>query len=437
MAKSRIGTALKAFVNPSKFNEDSERSFMTILSNLGYNKTSLKTALDEGYLINTYVYAIVNRIAETGADIPIIIERKDGDEVEIVTEGDFYDFVHKPNEENNYKSFTYQSLVYQLCTGNEFHYGVMGVGNKAFTERWNLAPQYIVPKTSIRITGAYATSYRYQVQGKDYPLEVEEVMHLKKFNPDPNSANPTMGLSPLQAAYRTLVASNEIITADASLIKNKGAFGLLSNKGERPLRPEEREEMDKSLRDRIGGGSNFGSVKATSGNFDFVKLAMSPSDLKILESGVMKLRDLCSIYGAKSRMFNDPKGSTFNNSREDMKSFYLNAVLPPLENDIDHFNNFFVEGWNLRDNTTYKIKLDLSKIDVLQEEQSQVIAKAKNRSEIVREILKGVGIDWSVESAIFQLRDTLGYSEDEAKDLVDIKPVVESPTPIIQTPNGN
>ena len=423
MAKSRFGRVLKALQPQASVGQNNEKQFMTILANLGFGKTDLKKVIDEGFLINTYVYSIINRIAETGADIPLIIEAKNSKgEIEIVTEGDFYNFVHNPNKENNYKSLTYQSLVYQLATGNEFQYGVKGIGTTAFTERWNLAPQYITPKVSTNITGPYATSYKYGVGGKEYNLDIEEVMHLKKFNPDPNSSNPTMGLSPLQAAYRTLVASNEIITADASLIKNKGAFGLLSNKGERPLRPEERAEMDKSLKERIGGGENFGSVKATSGNFDFVKLAMSSTDLQILESGVMKLRDLCSIYGAKSRMFNDPKGSTFNNAKEDMKAFYLNAVLPPLENDLDHFNKFFTEGWSLRDNTNYIVRLDLSSIDVLQEEQKEKLAKAKIRSEIIRDILTGVGTEWSSESAVLQLIDALYFTEEEAIELVGTKP---------------
>ena len=435
MAETRIGRVLKALQNPVKYDENYEKRFMTVLKNLGFGKTDLKKVLDEGFLINTYVYSIINRIAETGADIPVIIEAWNNDEYEVITDGDFYNFVHNPNRENNYKSLTYQSLVYQLTTGNEFQYGVKGVGTTAFTERWNLAPQYITPKVASAITGYYATSYGYSLGEKDYKLDIDEVMHLKKFNPDPNSDNPTMGLSPLQAAYRTLVASNEIITADASLIKNKGAFGLLSNKGERPLRTEEREEMDRSLKQRIGGGENFGSVKATSGNFDFVKLAMSSTDLQILESGVMKLRDLCSIYGAKSRMFNDPKGSTFNNAKEDMKSFYTNAVLPPLENDLDHFNKFFTEGWNIRDNTKYIVRLDLSGIDVLQEEQKEKLAKAKIRSEIVRDILTGVGTEWSSESAILQLIDALNFTEDEATELVGTKPVIEQPQSTILT-NG-
>lgn len=431
MAKSRLITAFKAFTNPKGYDEHFEKRFMTILNNLGFGKKDLKSSIDEGYLTNTYVYAIVNAIAEAGANIPIIIEAKRGEDVEVVTEGLFYDFVHNPNNENNYKSFCYESLVYQLVTGNVFQYGVRGIGFNNFTERWNLAPQYIEPKVAYAITGAYATSYRYNIGGKNYDLETEEVMHLKKFNPNPNSENPTMGLSPLHAGYRTLVASNEIITADASLIKNKGAIGLLSSKGERPLTKEEKDATQDAVKGRIGGAKNYGSVGVTSGEFDFIKFAMSPTELKILESGIMKLRDLCSIYGVSSRMFNDPNGTTFNNSKEDGKKFFSQGVLPPLENDLDHFNKFFVKGWSELDGVEYTVRIDKTGIEALQEDQAKLIVKSRVRNEIVRNIITGiVEKKWSRESAIKQLIDALGVEEEYAEELIG-EEIVSVTEPII------
>ena len=135
--------------------------------------------------------------------------------------------------------------------------------------------------------------------------------------------------------------------------------------------------MDDALKSRIGGSENFGKINVTSGNFDFIKMAMSPHDLKLIEMGVLTLRQLCSIYGAKSRMFNDPKGSSFNNAKQDGKDFYLNAVLPPLENDLEHWNAFYNPAWNKKDGVTYTVKLDLSSIDVLQEDQDKKIEKSR------------------------------------------------------------
>ncbi len=153
MLKERLNNAFKAFTGSPTQTEDFERRTLTILENLGFGKKGLKSVIDEGYSINTYVYSIINRIAESAADIPIIIEHKNSNgEIEIITEGDFYDFVHKPNPKNNYKSLTYQSIVYQLTTGNELQLGIMPTGSKHFSERWNLAPQYIKPKVKNLVT---------------------------------------------------------------------------------------------------------------------------------------------------------------------------------------------------------------------------------------------------------------------------------------------
>jgi HK97 family phage portal protein len=415
---SRLTEAFKALTGKNHLNIDGEKSFMKILSNIGFGNDSIENLLEEGYLNNNHVYSIINRIASSGADIPVIIKNKlrDGTE-EIITEGDFYNFVHNPNSENNYQSFTYQSLVYQLTTGNEIQYGVRGVGSQAFSERWNLAPQFITPKVTNLITGPKATSYKYSYSDTVYTLDTEEVMHLRKFNPDPSSENAVMGLSPLSAAYRTLVASNEVITADASLIKNKGAIGLLTSKGQRPNTPEEGKAIDKALKTKIGGGENYGSVKVTSGNFDFIKFAMSPADLQILESGVVKLRDLCSVYGVNSRMFNDPKGASFNNAKQDTKDFYVNGVLPPLNNDISHFNKFYVPGWNDRDNANYVLEADTSSIEALQEDKKLEAEKDKIIMDGVSVVLN---MPISPEGKQRLLIDNYGFEEADAIIITNI-----------------
>lgn len=425
--KSRLSLAVKALTSPNQLDSNSERNILTVLNNFGFGDRSIKSTIDEGYASNTYVYSIINRIAESAADIPIIIERKKGDKVELVTEGDFYNFVHRPNNEDNWKSWIYKAIVYQLASGNEFQYGVQGEFNQMISERWMLAPQYFDIKSENRATGPVATSYKYNYAGTEYPYTTDEILHIKKFNPDPGSINPVMGLSPLQAAWRTLVASNETITADASLIKNKGVFGLLSAKGQRPVTPEEAEILDQAIKKKLGGAQKFGSYPITSGDFELIQMAMSPQDLQILENGVMKLRDLCSIYGVSSRMFNDPSGTTFNNSKEDGKKYYTQGVLPPLENEIDQFNRFYTPGWNERDNTTYTVRLDISSVESLQEDQAKEMVKSRTRSTIIQTILKGIGVDWDAESAKIQLMDALpDMKEDQADKLIGTKPIQDA-----------
>ena len=230
-----------------------------------------------------------------------------------------------------------------------------------------------------------------------------------------------MGLSPLSAGYRTLRASNEILTAEAALLESRGAIGFVSSSGKRAMTAEEAKKAESALNKRWGGATNMNKVGVTSGDMKFVSIGMSPSDLKILESGIVKLRDLCSLFNVPSRMFNDPEGTTYNNAKEDFKRFYLDAVIPALEIQIKKFNRDYSKGWSLDEGKKMWIEMDTSEIEVLQEDQSKAIVKAKTRSLIIRETIKGIGIDWTQESAVMQLMDSLGMNEEDARKIIDVE----------------
>lgn len=412
----RITNAIKVLAGyPPEIMEGNARTF-SFFSEFNFGQNKPKKNFDEGFNSNTYVYSIINRIVNTATSIPIIVENKNKlNEWEVLEEGDFYNFVNKPNPNENFYNLFEKAIIYFLVNGNAIFNGVKGIGNPAFSEIHVLSPLNMEPDLKTSMYGVYADNWKYYIGNKEYTIKAEDLKLVKMFNSD---TSDIFGMSPLSAAYRTLVASNEIILADASLIKNRGAIGMLSNKGERPLTQPERDATDKALKTAIGGGEQFGSIKTTSGNFDFISFAMSPTDLKILESGVMKLRDLCSIYGASSKLFNDINASTFNNLKEDMKSFYLSAVLPPYERILEAYCMFVLDGWNKRDNTIYNVRIDYDSIEALQEDLTQKTIGQKNQSEIIRGIVSGIGTTWSEASAIEQLI-ILGFTEEKAKILIN------------------
>jgi HK97 family phage portal protein len=413
----RITNAIKALAGyPPEIMEGNARAF-SFLKEFDFGTNKPKKNFSEGFNANTYVYSIINRLANSATSIPILVEKKNKkDEWEELLEGDFYNFVHNPNPNESYYDLQRKAYIYYLVTGNNFFSGVKGIGSPNFSEVHVLSPLHIEPNLKTSMYGLYADTWKYYIGNKEYPIKAEELKHVKMFNSDTTTI---FGMSPLYAAYRTLVASNEIILADASLIKNRGAIGMLSNKGERPLSQPEREATDNALKTAIGGGENYGAIKTTSGNFDFISFAMSPTDLKILESGVMKLRDLCSVYGVSSKLFNDPNASTLNNITSDMKMFYLEGVLPPYEQLLESYERFIIDGWNKRDNAQYRIRINYDSIEALQENLTEKSVGQKNKSEIIREVVTGIGTTWSESSAVEQLMYILEIDESKAKILID------------------
>lgn len=281
------------------------------------------TKFIDAYSSNPYVYNIINKIAKTSAAMGRNAVTTNDKEVvdsrllELLTE-------EKRQQIN-------ENL---LSTGNAFLYLVKGVGAGEDIDIWNVNCVQIFCNTIGEIVKIeYTTPWDrvLKIQGDD----LKKVLHIKTSNIVSCQGSSTKwGLSPLQAAWIIVESSNEKFKAEASIFKNRGAIGLLSNNSEIPMLPDERDLQQNQLNSQIGGADNFNKINISTANLKFVQLGMSPTDLKLLEGLVSSLRILCSVYGISSVLFNDNDNSTYNNISEAKTSAY-NEVYIPLARNVD------------------------------------------------------------------------------------------------------
>ena len=419
---NKVSTILKNLGNIAIEGYESTKLITSQIYNDGFLFAFQKftSLIKNGYASNTDVYSIVSKIIRTGASIPYIIVNKlpDGTE-EIITEGAFYNSVMQPNARQNKFEFTEDALGYQLITGNEILTGLVPAGFK-FISKVNIVPPQLV---NIKRSGKSLFDYtlKYIVKWKDWSttIEEEEVKHIRYFNPTTEGIDSGMGLSPLQAAYKTLETSNELMTAGASALRNRGANGMLSSDSDRPMDAEEKKDLQNTTNEKLGDSSKFNRIVTTTAKVKYTQFGLSPSDLKMLENGVVTLRQLCNIWGADSSIFNDPANKKFSNVKEGQKSFYINAVLPPLRRHLAGYKELIIPGWNKSDNANYDIRLDLSSIEALQDDQNQRATKQVALSKGMTEIIMRVGEGKiSVESGIKLLEMNFDLTEEEARNLV-------------------
>jgi HK97 family phage portal protein len=207
------------------------------------------------------------------------------------------------------------------------------------------------------------------------------------------------GLSPIQVAAKVVQTSNDRWDADSNLLQNRGATGLITDKSNRPMSPEDASRVQSDFDAQTAGTRNFGKIKVTNKDLSYIQMGMSSIDLQLIEKGVVNLRAICNVFGLDSSLFNDPENKTYNNRLEAEKSMFTNAIIP-LSNKIAECLTRFL-CYNHYPNRNVRMRQDFSKVEVLQ-------ANFKEKSEIYN-MLKNSGIV-SANTAAMALRQPI--SED-------------------------
>lgn len=371
--------------------------------------------LKEGYEANSQAYSIIKKIMESGSDIPWVpkILNSDGT-TKLVTKGKFFNFVNNPNERQTQKDFKESSYGYICSTGDLFWNPQEIIGFKA-TRDLRVLPSQLMEVTKTNDNPLTPTGYVFELGRIKESFSTEEIIHLKYFNPTTEGIESLRGMSPLTAAWLTLSGDNQRAIAQDSMMKNRGAAGIITNESDIVATKDERDIQQGLLDRMMSGAKNFNRLIAGKSKAKFIQLGMSSSDLKILETGIENLRILCNVFGAPSELFNDPANKTFANQKTALKAFYENAVLPIDRRLLAKFNNEIVSQWSRQDGVKYIVTQDLSHIGALQEDEK---AKADKDRSVLQGVNIVLGMTVSSEAKVLLLVNQYGYTKEDAEKIV-------------------
>jgi HK97 family phage portal protein len=404
-----IGSAIsKGVINyANTFSNHSSVQGGLIPYSWSYKKINDSTLTSFGYATNSDVYSVVSMIAYKMSEIPVDVLKlgfKGGYEVDI--DSDVYNLLHNDLKET-FKDKIIKSAINLNLTGDLFLEKVF-VSSEEF-------PDYL---KVLRSSDTYLETDGYgnvtRVNYRDYNLTryipYNNIIHVKLY--DPTSSNDLRGLSPLQAGYKVLDASNDLQTAASNLYKNMGASWLVSDNTGILRTADEAKDLQDSLNKRVGGASKAGQVTVTGVDATVHQIGMSSKDLELMKSQPIKLRQMCSLYGVDSSFFNDPESSTYNNRKVAEKAFLNNAVKPKLEIILKAIEQ------DINRVRTIKIRPIYDGLDCLQEDQKEMADKNKVVSESITALLISETLP---AQKIFMLISVWGYEEEEAKKLVNGK----------------
>ena len=343
---------------------------------------------------NPLVYMVVDKVAKTAASMPRIIKDDNGVELD-----DSVIMKSIGSVNTNLIEFYNEAGQSLLLSGNIYIlYIDDNFGLQPYTKV--LKPGCVEPVLS---SNSIQTGWKYiNEYGKTDYYDLEEILHVKTSNIITNDRNDHMlGISPLKAAWVVVQSSNEKFNAEASIFKNRGIAGIMTSKGDVPMKPSERTRMQDAFDKRVGGSDKFNKLMLSETELQYIQTGMSPTDLKLLEGILSSLRIIASIYGMPSVLFNDNDNSTYNNFSTAVEIAYSDVYLP-LANHIDSkLSKFLSEKLSVSEH----IEVDVNRIDQIKKSTHPISQAIANYDGKVASLIVGA------------------MSKDEARDTLGLDPI--------------
>jgi len=411
--------------DPSYDNGGGSYSFFGGWGSFKFTKRKQEEELiKEGYISNEDVFAVVDKLIKTASTIPMILKRLENDEFVKVedSENDFYRLIKKPNSQQTQKEYRTEQYLNYLLTGDTYEYKREAAGFP-FPTSLKIVPSQFTTIHMMNEKDFFSEikNYQFSWYTQNQTFSPSEIIHTQNIDP---SYCSNSGLSFLEPAYKALSTSNQVHNAEAHMIENRAATGMISSDQEGyPLTDEERERINENFKKKAGGSHNYNRILTVASQVKYTSLGLSPKDLTLTDIDINKLRKFCNVYGMSSQLFNDPANKTFNNLGEAKKSLYTEAAIPLAQLFVDSWNEHLTTIFNEVDDTIYKIVLDTSEIEVLQRDKKEEAEKNKIVVESISLLSSKVSMgQMDSQAAINILMFTYGMTQEKASELIPNNP---------------
>lgn len=357
----------------------------------------------QAYSESHAVFKVIDKIATVSASLPFVFVDAKGDTVPAPKESAVF---AQPNPLQSRFELLYQLMSDLQATGTAYLYGVQAVGYGSKFQGFEVLKSEST--TEVFDLRGNITAYETTLYGVRTVIPASDGTVLRIANPSIREGQSVMSrLSVLGAAVS---ASVSIGDTEAFIFKNRGSAKILTNDSDMPMTPTEKDGLDAEFYARTSGEHNAGRAILTNAKLRAIDLYQSPSDLQLDDSDMAKLRVIASTYGLDSKIFGDPKASTYNNVAEATAAAYSQVFIPACQNYIiDALNQ-----WWLKDNwgSPYRLAIDLDAIDEIKTPRKEYAETEQIR---VATIASVMAMQATRDSKITVLTTELGYTQEQAE----------------------
>jgi HK97 family phage portal protein len=323
---------------------------------------------------NGAVAACVGWAQRTFPESPIRVMKDRGNNSDVLHDHPLTKLLKQPNPHDDCDSLFQALLLDYMTDGNAYLLKERSEYGKLIGLRWLhqscVAPQW--PNDGSQ----FISHYGYWVNGKEYKLAPNDVIHFK-FGKDPD--NPRLGMAPLKAMYREVYSDNEATDFTASLLKNSGTPGGMIS----PSNPQDEIQDPAHLEAQWKAkftGDNRGSIFVASTNLKYEKVSFSPEELALDRIRNVPEARICSAFGIPPSVVGLTVGDeqkTYSNLIEARKAAYDGCIIPMKKCFANVIQQHLMPEMGNPENEY--ADWDFSEIQILQEDMN---AKAERVSKL-------------------------------------------------------
>ena len=281
----------------------------------------------------------------------------------------------------------YDGLLLQSATVGDLMVSGNAYWIKVRTDRGALVQLWWIPSTMIEPRwptdgSIYISHYEYSPGGGSplrYP--VEDVVH---FRDGIDSSNIRKGASPLQSLFREIFTDEEAANMTAALIRNSGVPGVVISPDVTGMSatPEAAQATKERFMQSFSG-DHRGEPLVMTGPTRVSQFGFSPEQMNVRSLRRIPEERVSSVLGIPAIVLGLGAGldrSTFSNYSEAREAAYEQFVIPMQRIFAGVIKRQLLSEWvGEREIGSWRVGFDLSKIRVLQEDQTKLITRLDAR----------------------------------------------------------
>ena len=291
----------------------------------------------ESFLSIYETVSTVNRAVEVKSDkvaeLPIVIEQKQGDEWIDVSDRPDLILFKKYNTLQTSFDF-WQSTIGYLETLGETFWILNRNGGGFVTEMYPIPPPFIdiIADNEFKVK-----HYDFTKDGKVLHIQPEDMFFIKYWNP----SDPIRGLSPMNAAMNDIILDLYAQTSSKRTFeKGVTPSGILSTKEE--MGEGEWNRMQKYVRDTYSGPDKYGKIMFLTGGLSWQQMALDNTKMQFMDQRLYTQSKIREVYGVPPIFFMDFRDASVLSNADVQYRLLWETIKPMLVKIQQLMTEFFL-----------------------------------------------------------------------------------------------